>query len=184
MFDWLKGRPDDRRKASDIYGAVVTQARQPALYTLFGVPDSIVGRYEMVAMHLALVLERLGAEGTTDEELRRTLVEAFVTNMDDSMRELGFGDAAVPKNVKKAAAGLYARAVDYRTALLEPNDAALSGAIGKHLYEGATGEAETQSASKLAAYARRIAADLARQETDALRGGRVTFPAVDMRSAL
>jgi cytochrome b pre-mRNA-processing protein 3 len=67
MFDWIYGRRDDRQKASEIYGAVVAQARNPEFYTSYAVPDSIEGRYEMIALHLAIVLERLGAADVADE---------------------------------------------------------------------------------------------------------------------
>ena len=59
MLDFLNARTDMRRKAGEIYGAIVTQARRPAFYADLGVPDTPSGRYEMVVVHLVLVLERL-----------------------------------------------------------------------------------------------------------------------------
>ena len=62
MLEFLNARTDIRRKAGEIYGAIVTQARHPALYAGLGVPDTPSGRYEMVVLHLFLVMERLGAK--------------------------------------------------------------------------------------------------------------------------
>ncbi len=116
-MDWLKQRASLRETATELYGNVVTQARNPVFYAEMGIPDTLEGRYEMVAMHLALVLERLRAEGEAGKALSRETIETFVADMDGSMRELGVGDLKVPKKVKSAAAGLYARADAFRQAL-------------------------------------------------------------------
>ena len=66
----------------------------------------------MVVIHLFLVLERLRVAGASPEAeaAAQALVDAFVTDIDDSLRELGTGDVGVPRRVKRAAAGFYARA--------------------------------------------------------------------------
>ena len=71
MLEFLNARTDIRRKAGEIYGAIVTQARHPALYAGLGVPDTPSGRYEMVVLHLFLVMERLGATPETAADLPR-----------------------------------------------------------------------------------------------------------------
>ncbi len=172
MFEWLTGRREDRRKAGDIYGAVVAQSRNPAFYTAFQVDDSTVGRYEMIALTLAVTLDRLGAEDVADEELRRILVETFVTDMDDAMREMGIGDNSVPRNVKKAAGGLYERGLAYRTALRDAGDAPIEAALATYVYATTPGA----DARPLARYVRRLHAHLASQPADALRAGQVEFP--------
>ena len=100
MLDFLNARTDMRRKAGKIYGAIVTQARRPAFYADLGVPDTPSGRYEMVVVHLVLVLERLRSAPAADADLPRLLVEAFIADMDDSLREMGTGDLTVPKKVR------------------------------------------------------------------------------------
>lgn len=126
-----------RRKAGEIYGVIVTQARQPNFYAELGVPDTPSGRYEMVMMHLFLVLERLRALGSDRSRLPRMLVEAFISDMDDSLRELATGDLAVPKKVRKAATGLYERTVAYRAAVPEGDARALADTFNEHVYGGA-----------------------------------------------
>jgi cytochrome b pre-mRNA-processing protein 3 len=94
----------------------VTAARHRALYSDVGVPDTPEGRFELVALHLFLALEPIKSDSTAIELSRRT-IEAFVTDMDDCMREMGVGDMAVGKKVKRAAAAFYERAGAYRRAL-------------------------------------------------------------------
>ncbi|MBU1212660.1 MAG: ubiquinol-cytochrome C chaperone [Alphaproteobacteria bacterium] len=128
MFAWIKQRKSHRRVAENLYRQIVERARTPEFYDDLGIEDSLEGRYEMVVAHLILVIERLRADGEMHRELARSLVERFVTDMDDSMRELGIGDTSVPKKVKQAAAGLVERTARYREALAS-GPAAIAQAI-------------------------------------------------------
>lgn len=165
MLGWLSGRGDAQRTAVELYGRVVTAARQSALYRELGVADTTEGRFEMVALHLFLALEALRrphvATEASDDAVQRLTIEAFVTDMDDCMREMGVGDLTVPKKVKRAAAGFYQRSADYRAALAAPDDAALAAALTAHVWNGADAGAH---ALALAAYVRRTAASLSGAE--------------------
>jgi cytochrome b pre-mRNA-processing protein 3 len=172
MFSWLGQRTDEKRKARDLYGAVVAQARDPAFYTAYGVADSTEGRYELVALHLVLALERLGQSDVAAEELRRETLETFITDMDDAMREMGVGDTTVPKRVKRAAAGVYARGVDYRTALAQASNDDLCAKLVEHVYQAQP----SPQAADLAAYTRRAVAHLSVCDPARLRAGSITFP--------
>jgi cytochrome b pre-mRNA-processing protein 3 len=121
MMSWLRARSNNTRKARELYGAVVAQARRPAFYRDFGVPDTMAGRYEMLALVTFQLLERLRAEGASVTDMSRLTLENLFTDVDDNMREIGIGDLSVPKNVKRAAAGFYERAQAYRP-LLEAGD--------------------------------------------------------------
>ena len=92
MLSWLFSRSPGQRKASDLYGAVVALARTPALYADMGVADTPEGRYEALVLNLFLVMERLRAEGEAGVEASQALIERFVIDMDDNMREMGVGE--------------------------------------------------------------------------------------------
>lgn len=148
MFEWLTGRHQGRAKAENLYGAVVTLARTPEFYSRFGVPDTPEGRFEMVALALFLTLERLkGFPG--QDKLVQGGIEAFVTDMDDCLREMGVGDLGVSKRVKRAAAAFYERAGSYRPALAGADQAALAEALTRHVYSGHAG-AEAPALAALA----------------------------------
>lgn len=178
MLKWLSLWAADRRKARELYGAVVTQARQPMFFAGLGVPDTPEGRYETIVLHLFLVLERLRAEGPAGQTLSRRLIEAFVTDMDDSMREMGVGDLTVPKRVKRAAAGFYERSAEYRTALASSDPGVLEKALAARVLSSEESQADTPTADLLAAYVRSAAAALSTQDSAALLAGHVTFPPV------
>jgi cytochrome b pre-mRNA-processing protein 3 len=171
MFSWIRADDANRRTAHDIYGAAVAQARHPAFYAEAGIPDTLEGRYEVIVLHLFLVLERLRQAGPAGEPLARSLIETFVTDMDDQMREIGVGDLTVPKRVKKAAAGLYARSGQYRTALASATPAALADALAAILPAG-----KTAMAPALAQYVREAEKTLAAQREVDLAAGRLAFP--------
>jgi cytochrome b pre-mRNA-processing protein 3 len=98
MLRWLRERIETGRRARELYGSVVATARQAAFYGIMGVPDTPEGRYELVALHLYLALESLRADAR-DSDLKQRLIEVFVNDMDDCMREMGVGDMAVPKKI-------------------------------------------------------------------------------------
>ncbi len=158
MLQWLRRRSQAARTAEDLYGRVVAAARQPRFYQQLGVADTPEGRFELVALHLFLVLEAINPE--TDEAIsdvvQRT-IETFVTDMDDCMREMGVGDLSVPKKVRRAAAAFYERAGVYRSALSQPTDDQLISALGRFVLEGREAAADARS---LASYVRVTAARL------------------------
>ncbi|MDX2289852.1 MAG: ubiquinol-cytochrome C chaperone family protein [Hyphomicrobiaceae bacterium] len=161
MFNWWPKRTELKLRATRVYDEVVTAARDPAFYRDMGVPDTFEGRYEMIVAHLVLVLERLKAEGDETAEQARALIEHFITDMDDCMREIGVGDLTVPKKVRKAAAGLYERAEAYRAALAQDGDEALAAAVQEAVHRGG---APTDASRLIAARLRARAATL-RQKT-------------------
>jgi cytochrome b pre-mRNA-processing protein 3 len=133
----------------------------------------------MVVVHLFLVLERLRAAGEPESALPRLLVEAFIADMDDSLREMGTGDLTVPKKVRRAATGLYERSMAYKTGLATADEAALAAALTEHVYVGDAGN----HARALGAYLRSAAGALAARSTGQMAEGDFSFPAVPTDTA-
>lgn len=176
MLSWLKDRTRLRHIGRDLYGSIVTQARRETFYAAWGVPDSMDGRLEVIILHVSLVLDRLVAEGEAGHKLGQALTEAFVTDVDDALRQIGVGDMGVPRRVKKATAALYERQDIYRKALLAAEPGALTEAIAT-LAEGEAfgGGAAHIRTGQLAAYVASAARALARQDGASLLAGRVEF---------
>jgi cytochrome b pre-mRNA-processing protein 3 len=107
---WHAHARDARRQvAEQLYQAVVKQARRPDWYRELGVPDTPEGRFEMIALHAALVLRRLRREGMPGQALGQLLVDAMFVDLDGSLRELGVSDLSVGRYVKRLAGNFYAR---------------------------------------------------------------------------
>lgn len=160
MLQWFRRRAEASRRAEELYGSVVAAARQPAFYRDMGVPDTPEGRFELVALHLFLLLEGMKEHDPAETELAQRTIEAFVTDMDDCMREMGVGDLAVGKKVKRAAAAFYERAAAYRQGLAgEGQD--LQDRLAAYVF-GADAASEDgtagSGAQRLASYVRAAAA--------------------------
>ncbi|MEQ1717250.1 MAG: ubiquinol-cytochrome C chaperone family protein [Hyphomicrobium sp.] len=189
MFAWLKARASHRTRAAEIYGAVVTAARNPRYYSDFSVPDTPEGRFEMVALMQFLVLERVKRVMPGGMDLAQGAIEAFVTDMDDCLREMGVGDLTVPKKVKRAAAAFYERAGMYRAGLAEGArgeqgqsceiDGSLAGALGNAIY----GNENSAAASGLACLVARQATALAAADDETVLNGKALVALLDGAAA-
>jgi cytochrome b pre-mRNA-processing protein 3 len=158
-----------------LYGMIVAQARSPAFYRAYGVPDTVEGRLDMVVLHLALVLRRLsaGSGPMTFSPPGQLLFDRFCQDIDDNFREMGVGDLAVPKQMQRVAGMFYGRAQAYESALAANDRAALEAAVVRNIYGAAS---PTVGASRLAAYMFEAAARLERQPVDAIERAAFDFP--------
>jgi len=157
--------------ARALYERIVAQARQPEFYAEFGVPDTLDGRFEMIGLHVFLILYRLKGEPTASG-LARAVVEAMVHDMDRSLREMGAGDLGIGRRVKAMARGLYGRIAAYEAGLQGP-EAMLEAALGRNLY--GTAAAAPAHLAAVAGYVRAQTAALAGQELASLMAGEAAF---------
>lgn len=121
-----------------LYEAIVAAARHVRFYEDMAVADTIDGRFDMIVLHLFLVLNRLKGQGV--EDIRQRLTDEFFADMDRSLRELGVSDVAVGKKVRRIAESYYGRVMAYDRALAA-GPVALEEAISRNIYpDGASGE--------------------------------------------
>jgi cytochrome b pre-mRNA-processing protein 3 len=134
-----------RRTIEAIYGTIVAQAREPLFYQAYGVPDSVNGRFDLVLLHLWMVLRQL--RSGPDEALPQALFDHFCSDMDANLREMGVGDLSVPKRMQAFGEAFYGRSAAYDRALAEGPEL-LALALDKNIYSGGN----IESARRLAAY--------------------------------
>src|SRR5215475_93524 len=152
-----------------IYGMIVTQAREPLFYRDFAVPDTVNGRFDLLLLHLWLVLRRLkSVEGGA--VLSQGLFDHFCGDMDDNLREMGVSDLKVPKRMQAFGEAFYGRTAAYDMALTDGSEA-LAQAIGKNILNGE----HIDDARRLAAYAEAAMAALDRLDAAELADGSVRF---------
>lgn len=175
MFQrWFgRDRGTNRAVTDALYEQIVAAARQPVFYASWGVPDTPLGRFEMISLHLFLFLHRVRGEGGAVGEIAQTLTDEFFADVDSSVRELGIGDAGVPKRVKRLAKMFYGRVVSYGEALDRGDDKALAAALARNVCPEL---ADWSGAGPLADYTVLANASLGRQDQASLLSGRVAFP--------
>ncbi len=134
LFDRLFRRTADPRDAlRPLWHAIVARAREEHWYLRGGVADTLDGRFDMVALVLAQVLLRIeeAPEHGRDGVL---LTEIFVDDMDGQMRQIGFGDLIVGKQIGQIMSALGGRLGAYRAGASDP--AAMEAALLRNLYRG------------------------------------------------
>jgi len=125
-----------------LYAAIVAQSRQPRFYAEWGVPDTVTGRFDMISLNLALVLRRLRSEREA-KIFGQALFDLFFKDMDRSLREMGAGDLAVPKKIRKMGELFYGLLASLDTALTSGKPAEVEGVLLRNIYaaESAAGAA-------------------------------------------
>ncbi len=160
-----------RPAAGAAYAAVVAQARLPAFYRALGVPDTLDGKFELIALHTFLVLRRLKRE-PAGRAMSQALTDRLFDDLDRSLREMGAGDLGVGRRVKAMARALYGRIAAYE-AELATGGGGLVAALERNLYGTATPGRPAIEA--MATYLRREAAFLAAADVAEIAAGRIAF---------
>lgn len=130
----LFSRGDDRAPLRPLYAAIVARGREPAWYREGAVPDTLDGRFDMIAAVLAFVLIRLEAEDDAGRAPSTLVTELFVDDMDGQLRQAGIGDIIVGKHIGKMMSALGGRITAYREAV---DGGDLPAALARNLYRGA-----------------------------------------------
>ena len=156
---------------SDLYAACVAAARQPVFYASLGVPDTVDGRFDLLLLHVLMVIWRI-----KDTDAKQRLFDLMFADMDRSLREMGVGDMSIGKKMKPMLAGFFGRAGAYEAALKENTNDKLIATLSRNLYNKP--EETVAAASQVATYIRRSVTVLAAQSESDLAAGRVHFPPV------
>ena len=173
------GQGDDSETASAVYASIVAQARQPAFYTEFGVPDTPTGRFQMIVVHATLVFRRL--KGSPElEAAGQDVFDLFFADMDRSLRELGVGDLSVPKQIKRMGQAFYGHAGAYAKALDAGDVDALGDAVAGNVLATADKTPHLQDhARSIAGYMMACDGYLRDEDIGAILEGRIAWPAVE-----
>lgn len=173
MFKWYNARRQRNDVAVKLYGDLVAQARSPEFYLSFGVPDSELGRFEMICLHSYLLFRRLGKTDNAGKDLSQSVHDLMFGDLDRTLREKGIGDMGIGKRVKELARNLYGRIEAYENGAASGTDE-LAEALRRNLYASATPSDEQVAA--MIAYIRAAVEALDAQLTPDIMSGRVVFP--------
>ncbi|TPN49511.1 MULTISPECIES: ubiquinol-cytochrome C chaperone family protein [unclassified Mesorhizobium] len=175
MFQRLFGRERHANRAitDALYAQIVAAARQTAFYSDWNVPDTPLGRFEMLSLHMFLFQHRLRGEDGVGQEVAQVLIDEFFLDVDHSLRELGIGDVGVPKRMKKLAKMYYGRTAAYDDALERNDHDGLTAALARNIQPDA---GSWPQASQLANYVAGARRQLAAQPSESIVSGTVFFP--------
>lgn len=179
MFAIFKSKSKKLSAAESLYEQAVAQAREPVFYESYGVPDTIDGRFDLITLHVFLLMSRLLEEGREGRTLAQKIFDVMFRDMDRSLREIGIGDLSLPKHVKRMMKGFNGRANMYRQAMADAAPGALEEALKRNLY-GSLEAPPEDMVQMMAVYIYESADWLGEQKLDALAAGQVSFK--DMKS--
>lgn len=146
-------QPYTKENIFTFYSRLVTQARQPIFYEDLHIPDTIDGRFEMILLHVFVIIHLYKGKSESDDQFCQDLFDTFFADMDRNFREMGVGDLSVGKKVKKMAESFYGRAYAYDDALCQPEPKStedLAAAILKNIYSA--NDIHQADAQSLASY--------------------------------
>jgi len=154
-------------------GEIVAAARRPALYRTLEAPDRVDGRFELLTLHVGLVLRRLVALGGLGDHIAQDLVNAHFLHLDDTLREQALSDISVSKRLKAMKQAFYGRNAAYAAALDSGSRGDLVAALARNVYGAPDG---APKAAALADYVVSVDASLAETPLEDFATGRFRFP--------
>jgi cytochrome b pre-mRNA-processing protein 3 len=174
FVDRLLARKSQKSMARRLHDEAVAQGRQLTLYMQMGAPDTVEGRFEILTLHVILLIDRLKGDVRQAAALSQALFDVYVSDLDGALREMSVGDLAVGKRMKKLGEAFYGRARAYDAAFQAlPDLAMLRDVVARTILDGMA----CADPQPLAIYIARRREGLAACETASLLEGRAGWPA-------
>ncbi|MDR9761788.1 ubiquinol-cytochrome C chaperone family protein [Rhizobium redzepovicii] len=134
IFGLFRKKNNNQAIVDRQYAVLTAGARMPEIYERLNVPDTVMGRFEMLSIAMILFFRRTRSSATSGQEIAQEIVDAFFQDIDYSIRELGIGDNSVPKRMKKLAGMFYGRLEAYSKAMDTGDAEALALALARNIY--------------------------------------------------
>ena len=176
IFQWLKQKSRRRAIAQAVYQDVLEQSRQAGFYADCTVPDNTDGHFDLLCLHVFLVMNRLNDFGAEGRAQAQALFDAMFRRMELDLREMGVGDLGVPKHMKRMMKGFNGRAHAYRDALTQDSQTALELAVARNIYHVET--TDSAGVRILANYIRAVHVKLAQCSFDDIVNVNISYPPV------
>ena len=115
-----------------IYNSIVTQSRHSYFYINHGVPDTPDGRFDMITIHVFLVIRKLKNEHNKNYEMAQEIFDIMFADMEQNLREMGSGDVGVSMKIKAMVEAFYGRIKVYEAGF--KNILLLENALNRNLF--------------------------------------------------
>ena len=158
--------------AQQLYQTIVGHARRPEFYLKAAVPDSLDGRFDMIALHAFFVMYHLKRDQGEGRALSQELFDVMFAQIDQGLRQAGVGDLGISKRVKAMVCAYYGRVRAYERGVAA-EDAVLEDALRRNLYRAA--EPAPETLALMVDYVRRQTRAVAAQPVANLLAGRLRF---------
>lgn len=169
-------RKQEERPAERLYQSILKASRQPDLYIEFGVRDHLDSRFDMLCLHITILMGRLRMlPEAIHKPLNQELFDRFFADMDLTLREMGVGDLGVGKRVRRMSEAFMGRLTVYTEALDQNDKTALALALARNVQRNDT---LTDTDRNMADYVMSCCERLASVGDESLQRGTVDLVAV------
>ncbi|MBK1662357.1 ubiquinol-cytochrome C chaperone family protein, partial [Paracraurococcus ruber] len=128
-------RKPHERAGFELYGAAVAAARDPWFYGALGVPDRLDGRFDLIGLHVALLIQRIRTDpDPRGAPLAQAVFDAMFADMDINLREMGVSDLTVGKRVRNMWEAFHGRAQAYEAAIAAADRDAMAAALQRNVW--------------------------------------------------
>lgn len=168
MFALFKKQRPYEDAARGVYGVILTHVRLPVFYERYGVPDTLDGRFDLLCLHIFLVMKRVQDAPSVQggAAFNQALFDVFFADMDQMLREMGVGDMGIPKRMRRMMTAFNGRMHVYAEALEDKK--ALQESLTRNLFGG---EANSVPVKTMAEYVLKQRAVLQQNDVvDILKG--------------
>lgn len=140
MFGFLFNKKKRNNAAHTLFNIIIEHSRVIDFYEDYSVEDSLDGRFDLMSVHMAIVLEKLDHHKDLKDvpEFKRILQEIMFDNLDLTLREIGVGDMGVGKKIKVMAEAFYGRMIAYQNLFVNKNEVEMSNTLKRNLYREKT----------------------------------------------
>ena len=149
MLNLLRKSAARKEFAARLETQLVARARDPYFFRTLNVPDTVDGRFDLVALHGWLVLERLKLDGM--DAAAQALTDSLFIGFDEALREQGTGDMGMGRRMKAIANAFFGRLAAYSGA---KDATTMAEALARNVWRGAPVDAPAQSLAAYVASAR------------------------------
>ncbi len=180
MFGLIKSKNPYEQASGQVYAAVFYHARSPVFYTGYGVEDTIDGRFELLVLHMFLVISRLRVLEGDGGDFAQSLFDVTFANLDQSLRQVGIGDMGVPKRMRRMMKAFNGRMHAYEAALKSAKEGAAwerawSAPLKRNLY-GTCEAVCDEDLNRMLAYIKESTLALSVIDMDGFLEGALCFP--------
>ncbi len=163
------GWPNFERQAEEVYKKAVQQSRLPVFYQQWGVEDSIDGRFDMLCMHIVLIMMALKSE-VSGKYFNQDLFDVMFWDIENDIRLQGVGDLSVAPRMKKMFAAFNGRRLAYEKAFA---DNSVEQALANNVYRGR--QTNSRDLADLATYMVRQKTFIESQDKNAIMRSEISF---------
>lgn len=180
ILQWLKNRRARKETAEGLYQAALMQSREASFYADYGVADTMDGRFDLLCLHVFLIVDRLEQFGPQGAKLAQAVFDRMFVNVSQTLREIGVGDLGVPKHMGRMMKAFNGRVHAYHDAIVSGQPAVLQLAVSRNVFR-TTGEAIPAGVDVIVDYIMETHSLFAHEDLEDFKALRVRFPAVGMK---